>query len=64
MNPQANGATSRDWLEANRGMKIIAYVETATQTPLQRPHPSSEDPKLSAAKQGSLKEPRSVEGEP
>lgn len=25
MNPQTNGATSRDWLQ--EGMKIIAYVE-------------------------------------
>ena len=32
MNPQTNGATSRDWLEARSGMKIIAYVETETAT--------------------------------
>ena len=64
MNPQTSGATSRDWLEANRGMKIIAYVETATQSSLHRPYRLSEDPKVTRAKPGSLKGPRSVEDEP
>lgn len=33
MNPQTNGATSRDWLEARRGMKIIAYIEAHEPVP-------------------------------